>query len=119
MALVGISALARVTGVTARTLRHYEELGLLDPVRTRSRERRFPPEQCKRASLIILLRRCDVALSDIRAIINDPIDHSRANRIREALEARVAALDDQLQTVRETLAAVDRPLDRHSIGRAA
>ncbi len=107
LAVVSISHLARLTSVTVRALRHYEDLGLLDPIRTRSGERRFPPDQCERASLIALLRRCDVALDEIRDILDDPDEHARADRLRQALEARVSMLGDQLRIVQAALASVD------------
>jgi MerR family transcriptional regulator, thiopeptide resistance regulator len=114
LAVVGISHLARLTGVTVRALRHYEDLGLLDPVRTKTGERRFPPDQCERASFIALLRRCDVALDEVRDILDDPDEHARSDRFRAALEARISMLGDQLKTVQAALASVDLQQSRRA-----
>jgi MerR family transcriptional regulator, thiopeptide resistance regulator len=114
LAVVSISHLARLTGVTVRALRHYEDLGLLDPIRTRSGERRFPPDQCERASLIALLRRCDVALDEVRDILDDPDEHGRADRLRQTLETRVSVLGDQLRTVQAALTSVDMQSSRRA-----
>jgi len=114
LAVVGISHLARRTGLTVRALRHYEELGLLAPVRTRTGERRFPPDQCERASLIALLRRCDVALDEVRDILDDPVECARAERLRQVLEARVSMLGDQLRIVQAALASVDSQQPRRA-----
>jgi DNA-binding transcriptional MerR regulator len=104
-AVVGIARLAAMTGATLRALRHYEEVGLLRPVRTRSGGRLFTPRQCETAVLIVLLRRCDVPIAEIRDVIDAAGDP--AVRLRAALEAQAGMLDQRLRAIQEVLASTE------------
>jgi DNA-binding transcriptional MerR regulator len=68
--LLKIGEVARRTGVTLRTVRYYQSLGLLgDPVEVKSRVRMYPERVCRRIALIRGLRRLDVSLERIRALL--------------------------------------------------
>lgn len=102
-AVVSISRLSAMTGVTARALRHYEQVGLIQPHRTAHGVRLFTPDQCERASLIVLLRRCDVAIEDIRGVL-DEASPERAVRLRGLLRQKADELSDKLAGVNAVLA---------------
>lgn len=103
-AVVSISRLAAMTGVTPRALRHYEELGLIRPHRAAHGVRLFTPEQCDQAATIALLRRCDVPLEAVRAVLGEP-PARREVSIRKTLQRRADELRDQLAGVTAALAA--------------
>lgn len=108
LAVVGIARLARTTGASLRALRYYEEIGLLRPFRTANRARLFTGHQCEIAAMIVLLRRLDVSIVEIRAVIDQASsDTDRACRLRQTLERKAAALSERLQEVRIALAATD------------
>jgi len=108
LAVVGIARLARTTGASLRALRYYEEIGLLRPFRTANRARLFTGHQCEIAAMIVLLRRLDVSIVEIRAVIDQASsDTDRAGRLRQTLERKAAALSERLQEVRIALAATD------------
>lgn len=105
-AVVGIARLAQTTGVTLRALRHYESLGLIRSQRTRAGARVFTPRQCEIASTIALLRKLDVAISDIQPIIDaERTEAERRSDLRRSLERKAADLSLRLDEVRAALAA--------------
>ena len=69
-ATVRIGELAEATGLTVRTLRHYEAVGLLQPVeRSESGYRRYRAEDAERLYTIVALRRLGLSLAQIRATL--------------------------------------------------
>lgn len=104
-----ISDVARMTGVSSRTLRHYEERGLLAPAFTGANGYRFygSPE-LRRLQRILLLRRLGLGLESIAAILAGQTDEAQAlevhhrwlldeSRRMQAMAATVRATMDALQ----------------------
>lgn len=102
-ALVGISHLARMTGVTPRALRHYEDAGLIQPSRDAAGVRQFTPDQCEQVALIVRLRRCDVSLETIREVLA-AAPHDRQARLQGVLRDKARELSRTLEVVTLTLA---------------
>lgn len=101
-----VSDLARLSGVTVRTLHHYDAIGLLRPGgRTEAGYRRYSTADAHRLGRILAYRACGLSLSDIAAIIDDdePIGHLR--RQLDLLDARRRDLDLQRETLRRALEA--------------
>lgn len=69
--MLTIGEFARETGLTAKALRLYDELGLLAPadVDDRTGYRRYTPDQVDRARLVARLRSAGVPLSRIASIV--------------------------------------------------
>lgn len=68
-----VKALAELSGVTARTLRWYDQKGLLKPLRVSDAGYRiYGPEQVDRLQLILFYRALGLELSAIRSILDDP-----------------------------------------------
>jgi DNA-binding transcriptional MerR regulator len=108
LAVVGIARLAETTGASLRALRYYEEIGLLRPFRTANRARLFTGHQCEIAAMIVLLRRLDVSVVEIRALIDQASsDTDRAGRLRQTLERKAEELGERLREVRIALAETD------------
>lgn len=103
-AVTGIGDLARSSGVTPRALRHYEDKGLIRSHRTRQGGRVFTPHQCEVARLVILLRGLDVAIVDIRRLVDaSRSEGDRLGDLRRALETRAEDLARRLHDVRRIL----------------
>lgn len=66
-----IGDLARASGVTVRTLHHYEDLGLLRPGRTEAGHRLYDDHDVERLYRIIQLRRLGLSLGEIRRALDD------------------------------------------------
>lgn len=89
--LLSIGQVARRTGLTARALRHYDEIGLLVPheVDAATGYRRYTTDGVERATTIRRLRELDVPIETIRACL-DATDRATAAR---ALAAHVTNVD--------------------------
>jgi DNA-binding transcriptional MerR regulator len=94
-ALMPIGRFARLTGLTVKALRHYDELGLLQPaaVDPETGYRSYSSAQLGRAEAIRLLRRLEVSLDDVATLVatDDPaavrsvlLDHQRRTALRLA-----------------------------------
>ena len=108
---LGIGDVARRTGLTERTLRYYEELGLLTPTRDHGDRRRYDTADLDRLYRIRLLRALDTPLADL-----DPDDADLAALTRRHLadlDTRLAELARQRERVR---AMEDRLLTGESPG---
>jgi DNA-binding transcriptional MerR regulator len=66
---VGIRALQRVLGVSARAIRFYEERGLIEAARDRCGARLFDEEALQRLWVVVLLRRAGISLHIIARIL--------------------------------------------------
>ena len=70
-----------MSGVTARTLRHYDEIGLLRPAGLRGNGYRFYQEaELLRLQQILALRALDLGLAEITAILDQQTDQLQALR---------------------------------------
>ncbi|TCO62060.1 MerR family transcriptional regulator [Actinocrispum wychmicini] len=106
-----IGELARVTGITVRTLHHYDRLGLLVPSsRTSAGHRTYTDEDIRRLHRIIALRGFGLSLDEIRTtlgrIVDDPRDLIR--RQLHVLEDRI----EKSRQVRTRLLGILGALDR-------
>jgi DNA-binding transcriptional MerR regulator len=63
-----VGEVAALLGVSTRTLRYYEEEGLLTPKRTEGGTRMYTTEQVSRLRMILALVACNVPLSAVRTL---------------------------------------------------
>lgn len=101
-----INALAKMAGISTRTLRYYDEIGLLVPPRqTQNGYRVYTDKEVDRLQQILFYRALDVPLADIRQLLDTP-DFCPQQALlahREALVQRRAELDALIHTVDLTL----------------
>jgi DNA-binding transcriptional MerR regulator len=99
-----IGRFARLTGLTVRALRHYDELGLLRPagVDPESGYRSYEPEQAERAETIRMLRQLEVPLDDIARVL-DSDDPALQKRLLVDRQRRTAERQVQLTWIRQRL----------------
>ena len=68
-----VKELARLTGLTPRTLRYYDSIGLLRPARDRENDYRlYGPGEVDRLQQILLYRQMGLPLEEIRLILDAP-----------------------------------------------
>ena len=110
-----ITELAQEFGVTLRTLRHYEDVGLLSPERRGSR-RVFHPRDRVRLQLILRGRRLGFSLPEIRTIVNmydeQPGEAGQLHYLLEQIEVRRAELDRLRRDIDDTWRELDEVADR-------
>ncbi|MET8113636.1 MerR family transcriptional regulator [Streptomyces prasinus] len=105
-----IAEVARMSGVTARTLRHYAEIGLLPPARIGANGHRYYEErQLLRLQQILVLRALGVGLPEIGRILAERIDEVEALRgHHRRLLAERDRLDALAGTVSRTIAELEQ-----------
>lgn len=103
-----ISQVARMAGVSSRTLRHYDEIGLLTPSRVSSNGYRwYGRRELLRLQRILLMRELGMSLGDIGRTLDGEIDELTAlRRHREQVAAEMERLGRVLHTVDRTIAAL-------------
>lgn len=101
-----VKALAELSGVTARTLRWYDKLGLLKPGRlTQANYRLYGPKEVDRLQQILFYRELGLPLAEIHRLLDAP-DFDRQEALRShllALRQRRERLDVLIRTVERTL----------------
>jgi DNA-binding transcriptional MerR regulator len=105
----GIGTVARLAQVSLRTLRYYDELGLLCPVWVdpATGYRWYAPEQLHRLHRILALRDLGVPLAEIAALIDDDLG---VDELRGMLLLRRAEAHERMTEERERLARVEARL---------
>ncbi|MET9473544.1 MerR family transcriptional regulator [Streptomyces sp. NPDC002917] len=105
-----IAEVARMSGVTARTLRHYDEIGLLPPARIGTNGHRYYEErQLLRLQQILVLRTLGLGLPEIGRILAAQVDELEALRgHRRRLVAERDRLDALAGTVSRTIAELEQ-----------
>lgn len=110
-----IGEVAAATGVTVRTLRHYDELGLLVPSeRTPAGYRLYAEADLQRLYRILALRRMGLGLEAIAAVLDadgqDPRPAVRRHLAQVREQVRLArALQDRLARILDALDRADEP----------
>lgn len=78
-----VKKLAQIAGVSSRTLRYYDEIGLLKPARTNSSGYRiYGSEEVDRLQQILFYRKLDVSLEKIKNILDAP-SFNELNALKE------------------------------------
>jgi DNA-binding transcriptional MerR regulator len=103
-----ISQVARMAGISARTLRHYQDIGLLTPSRISTNGYRwYERPQLLRLQQILLLKQMDVPLPRIAEILDGAADELTAlHRHRQHLIDERDRVQQIIDTVDRTIQAV-------------
>jgi DNA-binding transcriptional MerR regulator/uncharacterized glyoxalase superfamily protein PhnB len=100
---IRIGQLAERTGMTVRTLRYYEEIGLVGPAsRTPAGQRIYGPDDVERLYQVAFLRSLRLPLDHVRTSLR-----SDTTELRDLIADHMASLDEQLaaqQRLRSRLA---------------
>lgn len=101
-----------MSGVTSRTLRHYDEIGLLPPAGVSGNGYRFYEQaDLLRLQQIRVLRELDLGLTEISAILDEQSDQLEALRSHHA---KLLHERDRLSRVARTVARTIEELEQHS-----
>lgn len=107
-----INEVTRESGVTSRTLRHYDAIGLLKPAWTADGGRRFyEQEQLLRLQRILLLRELGLSLDAIRDVLAAQHSHSAVEVLRghrDWLLAERRRLGRLVTTVENTISHLEK-----------
>ena len=112
-----IAAIAEEFGVTHRTVRHYEDLGLITPER-RGTQRIYHRRDRTRLSLILRGKRLGFSLKDIKEFLDlYVVDTTQVEQLKVLIAKvrdRIAQLEDQLETVQISIKEL-RDIERVSL----
>lgn len=101
-----VKQLAKLAGVSVRTLHYYDEIGLLKPSSLGGNGyRHYEEEALLKLQQILFYRELELSLDEIKAVTGRPdFDVEKALRShREALQGRVERLKRLIQTVDKTI----------------
>lgn len=104
-----IKEIADLAGVTTRTIRFYDEIGLLSPADTGDNGYRYYDQgSLLQLQQILFFRELDVPLKDIQLIMSRPDFNLRQalEKHRQALDFRVKRLNKLIDTVDQTIATL-------------
>ncbi|KDM68552.1 MerR family transcriptional regulator [Acidiphilium cryptum] len=106
-ALYSVSQLARQLGVTARTIRFYEDKGLVNPSRAGT-TRVYTSRDRARLMLILRGKRLGFSLREIKDYLDlydvDPTQHTQLRQLLAGVRKRIAKLQEQRAALEQSLA---------------
>ena len=117
--LRGITEVARSLGVTPRTLRFYEDRGLIQPQRFAG-ARLYSRRDVARMQLILRGKRLGFSLREIQEFLDlydaDPQHVEQMRRLTERTRKRIRELEQQKVAIEQTLAEL-RQIEREAMER--
>jgi phosphoribosylaminoimidazole-succinocarboxamide synthase len=107
-----VGELAHQAGVSVRTLRHYDQIGLLRPTRSSAGHRRYTAGDVARLTQVVALRSVGLSLGEIRRCLDsgEALSATLTRQLRDldlhiaqttALRDRVASVVAQIQSGRD------------------
>ncbi len=107
-----VGTVARLAGVTVRTLHHYDEIGLLRPSgRSDAGYRRYGDGDLDRLQRILFYRELGFALDDIRTVMRDGGGDASGH-----LRRQHAMLLDRIRRLERMAASVEKALEARTMG---
>jgi DNA-binding transcriptional MerR regulator len=106
-----VGALAKLAGVTVRTLHYYDEIGLLVPsARSRAGHRAYGDADVRRLQRILFYRELELPLDRIQQLLDEPEADER-----DHLRRQYALLDERITRLQRIRAAVATTLEAHDM----
>lgn len=107
---MNIGEISKRSGVPAKTIRYYEDIGLIEPDRTPNGYRVFSEADMHRLSFLGRARKLGFSIEDCRNLIRLHEDETRASaEVKELAVNHLASIEDkiaQLQDMRSALVDV-------------
>jgi MerR family transcriptional regulator, thiopeptide resistance regulator len=107
-----VGAVAALTGVSVRTLHHYDHIGLVVPsIRTPAGYRGYTDADIERLHVVLVYRSAGIPLDEIRSLLDDPA----ADPV-EHLRRQHQLLLEQADRLQHTIKAVEELMNAHRNG---
>ncbi len=121
--LLKIGDFSQLAQVSTRTLRHYDQIGLLKPasIDAFSDYRYYALEQLPRLNRILALKDLGLSLSQIADVLNDTLSAERLRTMLDAEQRKIAqtvrAEQERMLRVRARLGQIEREgeRDKHDV----
>ncbi len=105
---MNIGDVARLSGIPAKTIRYYEDIGLVRPLRSGNGYRAFRESDLHKLAFLGRARALGFTIEDCRALLALYEDEARESaQVKRIAEDHLARIDEkiaQLRSMRETLA---------------
>jgi Cu(I)-responsive transcriptional regulator len=105
---VNISSAAELTGLPAKTIRYYEEIGLVEPTRSGNGYRTYSEQHLHRLVFLQRARSLGFSIEECRLLLSLYDDKQRASSdVKQIAQEKVAEIDrkiGELTSMRATLA---------------
>ncbi|WP_448390397.1 MerR family transcriptional regulator [Microbacterium aurum] len=112
--MLPVGRLAEASGVSTRSIRYYEEQGLIESQRTESGHRRFDPETVERVVLIQRLFSAGLSSREIEPVLPCMVDESaRTSLLVDVLRDYRERLAQEIRKQRETVRILDEVIDEY------
>ncbi|MFN8076151.1 MAG: MerR family transcriptional regulator [Kineosporiaceae bacterium] len=105
-----VGQVARLSGLTTRTLRHYDRIGLLRPRVADNGYRRYGEPELQRLQHVLVLREVGLPLERIGAVLDGALDR------HDALREHLALLRGERDRLARAVASVERTLEHWQEG---
>jgi DNA-binding transcriptional MerR regulator len=107
-----VGTVARLAGVTVRTLHHYDEIGLLTPSgRSDAGHRRYADPDLERLQRILFFRELGFGLDEIKKVMHDGGADASAH-----LRRQHAMLRERIRRLERMATAVEKALEARTMG---
>jgi len=104
--MVTVRQLARLAGISVRTLHHYDAIGLLKPTRIGDNGYRYYGDEAMlRLQQILFFRELDLSLAEIKTILDQP-----EFDVVATLNSHRRALGEKIERLTRLIATVDRTI---------
>ena len=104
-----VKEISKITGISIRTLRYYDEIGLLKPARvTEAGYRLYDDKELEKLQEILFYKELEIPLADIKKVMENPeydkqkalaVQKSLLERKRNRLNGIIELIDDVMKGV--------------------
>jgi len=95
-----VGELAELLGTSAKTLRYYEQMGLLEPAtRSQSAYRLYDDAAIENARLVIGLRHLELTIPELKQVLRDVPGTTRRQRLLALMDERLRRMELELSVL--------------------
>ena len=110
--LVSIQSLAETTGLTSRTLRHFDDIGLLKPIEIGNGGMRYYGQtELAKLQAILIMRELGVPLGEIQILLENP------TRTADVLESHLRSLESKARQLDAMIRATKTTISNYKKGK--
>ena len=112
-----ISEVCKELGTTSRTIRYYEQLGLIRTIRDgKNAPRRLDAKNTEQLRKILFLRKIGLSLDEILEIVRDGLDVAELLQTKSAeIKAEIAALHSRIRLLEKVTKAAENGDDIYAV----
>lgn len=109
--LISIGQLSSDMGISIRTIRYYEEVGIFKPALTAdSNYRYYGPEEIEKLGIIIFLKKIGFSLQDIKTVLSEnrriPVLHM-INELQKKMDHEITHMQEKIEVLRTLAKAMN------------